>query len=88
MIEFIDFYAEWCGPCHAMKPIIDEFEKVYSGKVKFSKVDVDKNQDLAGKYGVMSIPTYVIQKDAKEVDRKIGAVTKDKLKTWLDSQLG
>ena len=53
MLEFIDFFAEWCGPCHAMKPIIEEFEKIYSTKIKFSKIDVDQNQEMASKqFGV------------------------------------
>ncbi|OGC50553.1 thioredoxin [candidate division WWE3 bacterium RIFCSPHIGHO2_01_FULL_40_23] len=87
MFEFIDFFADWCGPCHAMKPIIEEAEKLYAGKIKFSKIDVDTNGEAAGKYGVMSIPTYVILKDEKEIDRKIGAMTRDMFKNWLDSVL-
>lgn len=85
MYEFIDFFAEWCGPCHAMKPIIEEVEKEYAGKLKFSKLDVETNQDMAQKYGVMSIPTYLITKDGNEIDRKIGAMSKEALKKWLDS---
>ena len=87
MFEFIDFFAQWCGPCHAMAPIIEEFEKLYEGKIKFSKVDVDTNQELAGKYGVMSIPTYIILRGGTEAERKIGAMTRDSLRNWLDSVL-
>lgn len=87
MFEFVDFFAEWCGPCHAMKPLIEEFEKAYEGKFKFSKYDVDANSEIASKYGVMSIPTYIILKDGNEVDRKIGAMTRESMKNWLDSTL-
>lgn len=83
MYEFLDFYADWCGPCHAMHPIIEEAEKEFLGKVKFSKIDIDKNQTLAEKYGVMSIPTYIIVKDGVEVERKVGMMLKDSLKKWI-----
>jgi thioredoxin 1 len=70
-----------------MNPIIEDVEKEYAGKLKISKVDVDQNQDKAAQFGVMSIPTYIVLKNGKEVDRKVGALTKDKFKTWLDSSL-
>lgn len=87
MFQMIDFYADWCGPCKAMKPIFEEVEKDYAGKIEFKKVDVDADGASAGQYGVMSIPTFVILKDGKEVSRKIGAMPKDILKSWLDSSL-
>lgn len=77
MIKVLDFWAEWCGPCKFMNPIIDELEEELKGKVEFEKIDVDKNQDKAAKYQVMSIPTYIIEKDGKEVDRIVGATQKD-----------
>lgn len=87
MIELIDFYADWCGPCKIMEPVITEVEKELSGKVKITKVNVDQNQEIASKYGVMSIPTYIVLKDDKEADRMIGAVSKDvlinKIKTYV-----
>lgn len=87
MIEFIDFYAEWCGPCQAMKPVIDEVEGELEGKVSFRKVDVEKEGQLAQKYGIMSIPTFVLQKDDKEIDRKMGAMPKSILVEWINSHL-
>lgn len=68
----IDFYAEWCGPCQMAAPIIDKLSEEYKDKVVIGKVDVDANQDLAQKYGVMSIPTMIVFNDGKEVDKKVG----------------
>ena len=77
MVKVLDFWAEWCGPCKFMNPIIDEMKKELKGKVEFEEIDVDSNQEKAAAYQVMSIPTYVILKDDKEVDRIIGATQKD-----------
>lgn len=68
----VDFYAEWCGPCKMAAPIIDQLADEYADKILIVKVDVDTNNELAGKYGVMSIPTVIIYKDGKEIDRKVG----------------
>lgn len=87
MLKFLDFYADWCGPCKAMSPIIDALKKEYEGKVAFEKVDVEAENEMAGKFGIMSIPTYVILKDGKEIDRKSAAMPKGILKDWLDSLL-
>lgn len=87
MFEFIDFYADWCGPCQAMKPVFEEIEKDYTGRVEFKKVDVEVEGAKAQEYGVVSIPTFVILKDGKEVARKLGAMPKEVLKQWLDSNL-
>lgn len=87
MIQLYDFYAEWCGPCQMMKPIFEEVEKEYEGKVEFKKVDVEAETALAQQHGVMSIPTFVIFQDGKEVDRKMGAMPADVLKAWIDSHL-
>ena len=77
MVELLDFYADWCGPCKIMEPIMEELEKEMGNKVKITKIDVDHKQGEASKYGVMSIPTYIILKDSKEVDRFIGATSKE-----------
>lgn len=68
----VDFYAEWCGPCRLAAPIIEEFSSIYENKLSIGKIDVDSNSATAVKYGVMSIPTVIMFKDGKEVDRKVG----------------
>lgn len=68
----VDFFAEWCGPCKAAAPILDELADAGGEKYDIIKVNVDENQELAGKFGIMSIPTVVLFKDGEEVDRKIG----------------
>lgn len=79
MLKLLDMWAIWCGPCKFMEPIMDELEKELAGKVTIEKINVDENPDKAAKYGVMSIPTYIILKDDKEVERIIGATSKDNL---------
>ncbi len=68
----VDFWAPWCGPCQMAGPVIDELAEEYEGKVKIGKLNVDDNQQVAMKYGVMSIPTVILFKDGKEIGRKIG----------------
>ena len=68
----VDFFAEWCGPCRMAAPIIDELSGAYEGRVTIGKLNVDENQVTAAKYGVMSIPTVIMFKDGKEVERKVG----------------
>ncbi|MDP2632465.1 MAG: thioredoxin [Candidatus Curtissbacteria bacterium] len=79
MVKLLDFWALWCGPCKFMEPILEELEKELAGKVEIEKINVDENQELAVKHGVMSIPTYIITKDDKEVERVIGATSKENL---------
>lgn len=87
MITLIDFYAEWCGPCKVMKPIFSELEEEMSSQVEFKKVDVDADGNEASKYGVVSIPTFVILKNGVEVSRRTGAMPKQVLKDWISSNL-
>lgn len=68
----VDFFAEWCGPCKMVAPIMEELAENNKNKVLVGKLDVDDNQETAGKYGVMSIPTVIMFKDGKEMDRKVG----------------
>ncbi len=68
----IDFWAPWCGPCKLAEPVLDELSEQYSGKVEIVKINVDDNQQTAGKYDIMSIPTTVLVKGGKEVGRQIG----------------
>lgn len=73
----VDFYADWCGPCKAAGPVLDELADEADGKYKVIKVNVDENQELSQEHGVMSIPTVMLFKDGKEVDRQIGFAGKD-----------
>jgi thioredoxin 1 len=85
---FVDFWAEWCGPCQMMGPIVEQLASEYDAvKVKIAKANVDDNQILAGKYEVMSIPTFIVFKNGGAVDKIIGGVTKEKLKEMIDKSL-
>ena len=79
MVKLLDFKAIWCGPCRIMEPIIEELKKEFGDKVEVVEIDVDKEPDEASKYGVMSIPTFIVLKDEKEVGRKIGVSSKEDL---------
>lgn len=68
----VDFWAEWCGPCKMAAPVIDELAEEYKGKVTVAKLDVDADPEIAGQYGVMSIPTVILFKDGTEVGRQVG----------------
>ncbi|MBQ1295392.1 MAG: thioredoxin, partial [Clostridiales bacterium] len=72
----IDFYAEWCGPCRMMSPVVEEFAKDFEGRVKIGKINVDEESELAMRFGVQSIPSFVFIKDGKVVDRVTGAMPK------------
>jgi len=84
MVKLLDFWAEWCGPCKIMNPIIDELEKEVAG-IEIERINVDENGEITQKYGVMSIPTYIIEKDGQEVGRKIGVTSKSDLVKLLQS---
>jgi thioredoxin 1 len=75
----IDFWAEWCGPCKMIAPMVEELAKEYDGKLKVGKVDVDSNQQTSMQYGIRSIPTLLIFKGGKVVDQLVGAVPKKML---------
>ncbi len=81
----VDFWAEWCGPCKRLAPIFDELGKEYKGKVAFYKVNVDENGELAQGLGVMGIPCLIVFKDGAEVDRIVGAMSKEQLRTKIDA---
>ena len=83
----VDFWAAWCGPCRSLSPIVDELADELAGKVVVAKCNVDDNQDIAMRYGVMSIPTLVVLKDGKESGRVVGALPKPKLVAELQQYL-
>ncbi|MEC7895678.1 MAG: thioredoxin [Bacteroidota bacterium] len=83
----VDFWAEWCGPCRIIGPVIEELANEYEGKAIIGKLDVDSNQESSVKYEVRSIPTIITFKDGEIVDRQVGAVPKETLKNIVDSQL-
>ena len=83
----IDFYADWCPPCKRLTPIIEEISKEYAGKVKIIKINVDNNQDLAGKYGVRGIPAVFILKDGNKINEIVGLRSKSDYQNALDNAL-
>lgn len=83
----VDFWATWCGPCRMVAPIVEELSEEYAGKVTFGKVDVDQNPTVAGKYGIMSIPSLLIFKNGKPVTNMVGFRPKDQIKKSLDAAL-
>ncbi len=87
-VSLVDFWAEWCGPCRMMGPIIDQVAAEYEGKALIAKVDVDECQNIAVKLGVNSIPTLIVFKDGAEVKRFVGVTGKTDLVKALDAAIG
>jgi thioredoxin 1 len=83
----VDFWAEWCGPCHAIAPTIEQIANEYNGKVKVGKVNVDHNQQTAMRFGIRSIPSLLIFKDGTVVNQIVGAVPKESITKLLDETL-
>ncbi len=83
----VDFWAEWCGPCRMVAPILDEVAKEYQGKLTVAKVNIDENPVTPNDYAVRGIPTMILFKDGKPVDTKVGALPKSQLKDWIASAL-
>ena len=81
----VDFWAEWCGPCRQISPVLDELAKEREGRITIAKVNIDKNPGTPQKYGVRGIPTLIIFKDGKAVSTKVGSLPKSKLAEWIDS---
>ncbi len=83
----VDFFADWCGPCKMMAPVVEQLAKELEGKAKVGKLNIDENMDIAEKYRVMNIPTFLIFKDGQEKERIVGAVSKNELKNKLEQTL-
>ena len=82
-VVLVDFWAPWCGPCKMIAPVLEELDSEIAGKAKIVKVDVDENQETAGKFGVMSIPTLIVLKDGEAVDKVVGFQPKEALAELL-----
>lgn len=83
----LDFWAEWCGPCRMVGPIIDELATEYEGRVTIAKVNVDENDEIVSEFGVRNIPTILLFKDGKVVDKQVGATQKEALSGKIDKLL-
>jgi len=81
----VDCWAAWCAPCRAIAPIVDQLAKDYTGKVVFGKLNVDENPETAQRFGIMAIPTLLVMKDSKEVDRIVGVLPKSELEEKINS---
>ena len=83
----LDFWAEWCGPCKMIAPILDEVAKDYGDKVQIAKINVDENQQVPAKFGIRGIPTLILFKNGEVVAQKVGALSKSQLTAFLDAQV-
>lgn len=86
-VAVVDFWAEWCGPCRAITPIIEELSNEYNGKVTVGKLNVDDNPEVAMKYGIRSIPTILVLKNGEVVDKTVGVTTKQALADKIEANL-
>ena len=83
----VDYWAEWCGPCKMIAPILDEVSKDYSGRLQVAKMNVDENREVPGKYGIRGIPTLMLFKGGELAATKVGALSKAQLTAFLDGHL-
>lgn len=86
-LVLVDFWASWCPPCRRLAPVVDALASDYQGRLSVAKVDVDENPELAQRYGIQSIPTLILFRDGRAVDKRLGALPKDDLRHFVDAQL-
>jgi thioredoxin 1 len=83
----LDFWAEWCGPCRALTPVLEEVATKYANKVIFAKMNVDENQEIPAKFGIRGIPTLLLFKDGEMIATRVGGATKSQLEAFIDSHI-
>jgi thioredoxin 1 len=83
----VDYWAEWCGPCKGLAPVLDEVAREYEGRLKIAKLNVDQNSEIPPKYNIRGIPTLILFKNGVEVANKMGALSKSQLSAFIDSNL-
>lgn len=83
-VTIVDFYADWCGPCQMIGPELEKLVKITGENQHVVKLNVDNAPDIAGRFGVMSIPTIIKFRDGQQVDKRVGVATAEELKTWMD----
>jgi len=86
-VTLVDFYADWCGPCQRLIPVIDDMAKIYNGRANICKLDVDATGDIAQRYGIMSIPTLLLFKDGQLVEKVVGLQSQDELTSLVEKHL-
>ena len=86
-VTLVDFWAPWCGPCKMIAPVLDELAGELGGKAKIVKINVDDNPEVAGQFGIMSIPTLILFKDGKPLNKLVGGQPKPQLKSFIESAL-
>ncbi len=83
----VDFWAPWCGPCKMLAPILDEVDEEIGDKVKIGKINVDENPEVPGRFGILSIPTLILFKDGKQVNKIVGLQSKEQLIEWINEHI-